>query len=108
MSFSVFPRVALPFPQLALLHSVSSVTCVQLGLVTVLGNRGCQFPWCALGFNVMLQHQVRQVRLLLNGLRRLAACDRFHAVEYGSPRSAYNRYVKMVKTEKLVGDLNYF
>jgi hypothetical protein len=46
MSFSVFPRVALPFPQISLLHSV---TCVQLGLITVLGNRSCQFPWCKVG-----------------------------------------------------------
>jgi hypothetical protein len=38
MSFSVFPRVALPFPQFALLHSV---TCVQLRLIIVLENRGC-------------------------------------------------------------------
>jgi hypothetical protein len=45
MSSSVFPRVASPFPQFALLHSV---TCVQLGLITILGNCGCQFPWCTL------------------------------------------------------------
>jgi hypothetical protein len=38
---------ALPFPQFALLHSV---TCVQLRLITILGNCGCQFPWCALAF----------------------------------------------------------
>jgi hypothetical protein len=47
LSFSVFPRVALPFPQFALLHSA---TCVQLRLITILGNCGCArlpFPWCA-------------------------------------------------------------
>jgi hypothetical protein len=38
LSFSVFPRVALPFPQFALLHSV---TCVQLRLITVLGKCDC-------------------------------------------------------------------
>jgi hypothetical protein len=38
LSFSVFPRVALPFLQFALLHSV---TCVQLRLKKVLGNCGC-------------------------------------------------------------------
>jgi hypothetical protein len=38
LSFSVFPWVALPFPQFALLHSV---TCVQLRLITILGNCGC-------------------------------------------------------------------
>jgi hypothetical protein len=31
-------------PQFALLHSV---TCVQLRLITILGNCGCQFLWCA-------------------------------------------------------------
>jgi hypothetical protein len=49
MCFSVFPRLALPFPQFALLHSI----CVQLGLITALGNRGCQFPWCALGLTAL-------------------------------------------------------
>jgi hypothetical protein len=38
LSFSASPRVALPFPQFALLHSL---TRVQLRLITVLGNRGC-------------------------------------------------------------------
>jgi hypothetical protein len=38
MSFSVFPRVTLPFPQFALFHSVAYV---QLGLITIVGNRGC-------------------------------------------------------------------
>jgi hypothetical protein len=36
--FSVFPRDASPFPQFVLLHSV---TCVQLRLITILGNCGC-------------------------------------------------------------------
>jgi hypothetical protein len=31
-------ETALPFPQFALLHSV---TCVQLRLITILGNCGC-------------------------------------------------------------------
>jgi hypothetical protein len=35
---SLFARVALPFPQLAVLHSV---TCVQRRLITILGNRRC-------------------------------------------------------------------
>jgi hypothetical protein len=35
---SVFPRVAFPFSQFALLHSV---TCVRLRLITILGNCGC-------------------------------------------------------------------
>jgi hypothetical protein len=38
LSFSVFPRVALPFPQFALVHSVA---CVQLRLITILGNCCC-------------------------------------------------------------------
>jgi hypothetical protein len=38
LSFSVFPRVALPFPQFALIHAV---TCVQMRQITILGNRGC-------------------------------------------------------------------
>jgi hypothetical protein len=38
LSFSVSPRVALPFPQFALLHSL---TCVKLRLLTILGNCGC-------------------------------------------------------------------
>jgi hypothetical protein len=37
---------ALPFPQFALLHSVP---CVQLRLITILGNCGCQLPCYALG-----------------------------------------------------------
>jgi hypothetical protein len=36
------PRVALPFPQFALLYLVPRV---QLRLLPILGN--CQFPWCA-------------------------------------------------------------
>jgi hypothetical protein len=39
------PQFPLPFPQFALLHSV---TCVQLRLITILVSCGCQFPWCAL------------------------------------------------------------
>jgi hypothetical protein len=83
LSFSVVPRVALPFPQFAQLHSV---TCVRLRLITILGilrcgyqfprcapanletsclleisdfsrklrlRCGCQFPWCALGLTEM-------------------------------------------------------
>jgi hypothetical protein len=38
LSFSVSPRLALPFPEFALL---SSVTCVQLRLITILGDCGC-------------------------------------------------------------------
>jgi hypothetical protein len=38
LSVSVSPQVVLPFLQFALLHSVK---CVQLRLITVLGNRGC-------------------------------------------------------------------
>jgi hypothetical protein len=37
LSLSVFSRVALPFPQFALMHSV---TCVQLRLITILRNCG--------------------------------------------------------------------
>jgi hypothetical protein len=40
-----FLWVALPFPQVSLLHSV---TCVQLRLITIFGNCGCQFPFCTL------------------------------------------------------------
>jgi hypothetical protein len=32
-------ETALPFPQFALLHS--AVTCIELRLITVLGNCGC-------------------------------------------------------------------
>jgi hypothetical protein len=54
LSFSVFPRVALPFPQFALLRSV---ICVQ----TQADNNsrklrllcGCQFPWCALAHTLL-------------------------------------------------------
>jgi hypothetical protein len=42
-------ETALPFPQFTLLHSVS---CVQLRLITILENCGCQFPWGALGLLV--------------------------------------------------------
>jgi hypothetical protein len=38
VEFLVFLRIVLPFPQFALLHSV---TCVQLRLITILGNCGC-------------------------------------------------------------------
>jgi hypothetical protein len=38
LSFSVPPRVALPFPPFALF---TFLTCVQLRLTTILGNRGC-------------------------------------------------------------------
>jgi hypothetical protein len=51
-SFWVFPQVALPCPQLALLHSV---TCVQLGLITVVGNRGCVAVSSFLGVPSALQ-----------------------------------------------------
>jgi hypothetical protein len=40
---------AMQFPQFALLRSV---TCVQLRLITILGNCSCQFPWCALTLNL--------------------------------------------------------
>jgi hypothetical protein len=43
-------ETVLPFFQYALLVSV---TCVQLKLITILGNCGCQFPWCALGLTVV-------------------------------------------------------
>jgi hypothetical protein len=46
LSFSVFPRVALPFPQFALLHSV---TFVELRLITILGNWGCVAVASSLG-----------------------------------------------------------
>jgi hypothetical protein len=36
--FLVCPLVTLPFPQFALLHLL---TCLQLRLITILGNRGC-------------------------------------------------------------------
>jgi hypothetical protein len=45
-------RVALPFPQFALLHSVTCVTYYQLRLITILGNCSCQFPWCALALTL--------------------------------------------------------
>jgi hypothetical protein len=45
----VSPRVALPFRQIALLHSV---TCVQLRLQTVLGNRSCVAVASFLGFRL--------------------------------------------------------
>jgi hypothetical protein len=38
LNLSVFPRVALPFPQFVLFHSVS---CVQLRLIPILGNCSC-------------------------------------------------------------------
>jgi hypothetical protein len=38
LSFSALPQVALPFPQFALLHSV---TCAQLRLITILRICGC-------------------------------------------------------------------
>jgi hypothetical protein len=38
LSFLVFPRVALPYPQFLLRHSV---TCVQIRLIAILGNCGC-------------------------------------------------------------------
>jgi hypothetical protein len=51
LSFSVSLRVELPFPQFTQLHSL---TCVQLRLIAILGNRGYQFPWFALGLSVQL------------------------------------------------------
>jgi hypothetical protein len=39
-------EMATQFPKFVLPHTV---TCVQLSLITILGNCGCQFPWCALG-----------------------------------------------------------
>jgi hypothetical protein len=42
-------ETATQFPQFALFHSV---TCVQLRLMTILGNCGCEFPWDALALEV--------------------------------------------------------
>jgi hypothetical protein len=44
----------LPFPQFELF---SSVTCVQLGLIWILRNCSCQFPWCALILNHVLKQR---------------------------------------------------
>jgi hypothetical protein len=48
LSFSVFLRVVLPFPQFVLLHSVTCSTQADNNSWKLLLHCGCQFHWCAL------------------------------------------------------------
>jgi hypothetical protein len=52
-------EMATQFPQFVLLHSV---TCVQLRLITILGNCGCQFLWCALALTNqnLIQEEIKR------------------------------------------------
>jgi hypothetical protein len=42
--------IALPFPQFALLYSVPRV---QLSLITIVRNCGCQFPWSSVALHLI-------------------------------------------------------
>jgi hypothetical protein len=59
-------ETAMQFPKLALLHSL---TCVQLRLITILGNCGCQLPSCALALELFyFSYVVASVYFSLCGL----------------------------------------
>jgi hypothetical protein len=50
--FIYFPRIAFPFPQSVLLHSVARVQLI-VSLITILGSCGCQFSWRAFALTLV-------------------------------------------------------
>jgi hypothetical protein len=77
-------ETATQFPQFALLHSV---TCVQLRLITILGNCVCQFPQCVPGLTVKVAGSLLNLgprcRTSLGTVTALRHKDR-HATEQAS------------------------
>jgi hypothetical protein len=76
---------ALPFPQYAPLHTV---TCVQLGLITILGNRGCVAVASFLGVPSPIQ-----VYEICRGLLPMQACTaelKLQLVSSGFERTCHN------------------
>jgi hypothetical protein len=56
-------ETAMPCPQFALLYSV---TCVQLRLITILGNCRCQFAWRALALRIYVYNSRRYLTACLS------------------------------------------